>query len=408
MALENNNLRRFTHRLAQPTLLAQLLNVLFALGQILILTRVLDVSDYAKYGVLTAIWAIGNAVIGTSIGTRVARSAVLSGAKIQLTQRDVLTILLASLASTLYSVLAWQSVAVGVIAALTMASFVLAEARASLELGRRKYSSYLLVVALKSSFPVFALLGMSILAPSVSLSWAMVCIMVGNLFGAVGLGTSVWISKPMRETDYFTEWIGILNFGLWIVSGAGRIVMDGRVPAPEIAVFTLAYALTDRGFRSIQTAYVARNLANAFEGRFRQSTRNWILLSVSLCVVAVLLIPEVTFLVSGGRYTATWSLAITLCSASAVMFASAPLYLKVIATNRTKLAAFMSLAIAIASVAVNFTVVRVGGSNAVSLVLLCSYVCWIAGLALLCKQRKTTRRVKEQFEDIDQHVEPGA
>ncbi|WP_155289393.1 lipopolysaccharide biosynthesis protein [Rhodococcoides fascians] len=363
--------------LSQQTLLAQGVTVSLALLQIVFLARFLSTDDFAKYGVLTAIWAIGNAVIGTSIGARVVRTTVSNSTKISLTAREIVLILSASSIGFFYALVVWQNWLLGVVSAITTASFVIAEARSSLELGRRHFNAYFLIISLKATMPVVVIAVAATLASNLTLTTAMMAILTANLAASAIRPRSAWHLRLLKDEGAPLEWIGLLNLALWIISGVGRIAMDGTVTAVDLAVFTLSYSLTDRAFRALQNAYIAKNISFAFSGKIMAVKPAHWLVTFALFGSCTAALPLASKIISGGRYETPWHLALWISSAGALMYASAPFYLRIVALGRLKLAAVVSLAIASSSVVSNFILITHLGVNGASAILAISYGLWL-------------------------------
>ncbi|OZD85780.1 hypothetical protein CH273_03335 [Rhodococcus sp. 05-339-2] len=386
-----NHITRVAKLVLQPTLLAQVVTVLLALIQIVILARFLPIDDFARYGVLTAIWAIGNAVIGTSVGARVVRTAVSDSGRISFTVREVLLILAAGSAGLVYALVAWNDWLLGLVSALTTASFVIAEARSSLELGRRDFKSYLLIICFKATIPVVIIASAVVFVDELSLTVAMSAILLANLAASAIRPRNAWCFRILKDNKAPLEWIGLLNLGLWIVSGVGRIAMDGSVAAADLAVFTLSYSLTDRAFRALQNAYITKNIATAFSGRITDIKPVHWLITILLFSASTATLPFASQVISDGKYETAWMLAVWISSAGSLMYASAPFYLRVIALNKVKLAAAVSLTISVLSAGANFWFVGIFGIIGSSIILATSYGLWLLAVALISRGAASRR-----------------
>lgn len=384
----------------QPTLVAQIVAVTCALGQIALITRYLPTNEYAKYGALTAVWAIGNAVLGTSIGTRVARSAAVDGQRIMFTARDIVLILLSSGASFAYCITSWGSAVLGLLSTLTLVTFVLAEARLSLELGRSNYWSYLALLTIKVLLPLLLLFAFEIAFTGLDLTVTMVCIIAGNMICCLVNPRKSWKLTSFLRQQNAIEWVGLMNVALWIISSNGRLVLNERVTAYELALFTLAYALVDRAFRSVQTAYVSKKLSRALSGEFRQQPVPWVALVATLAVLSAGLLPLGSSLLSSNKYATGFGLASLLSLAGAIMLLSSPLYLHVIGSRYLKPAAITALLISAASVLANIALVPSGGSSAVAAVLSVSYAVWLLTLFVLVRKERSSQRFRSEHSEI--------
>ncbi|WP_285187476.1 hypothetical protein [Rhodococcus sp. MEB041] len=324
----------------------------------------------------------------------------MDGQRIMFTVRDVSLILLSSVVSFIYCIVSWGSPVLGLLSALTLVTFVLAEARLSLDLGRSNFWSYLVLLTLKVLLPLLFLWAFELAFDGLDLTITMVCIISGNLLCCLINPLKSWELTSFLRQQNAIEWVGLMNVGLWVVSSNGRLVMNERVTAYELAVFTLAYALVDRAFRSVQTAYVSKKLSRALSGEFRQQLIPWITLVVTLGLVSVALLPFGSSLLSSGKYPTGFGLASLLSMAGAIMLLSSPLYLYVIGSQYLKVAAITALLISAVSVLANIALVRLGGSSAVAAVLAVSYLAWLLTLFALFRRGRSPQRVRPEKNTI--------
>lgn len=361
-------------------ILAQLVSASSAVIVIAILSRYLTSQDYAHYAVVTAIWAIGNAVVGTGIGTRIARVAAEGGREISLKSSEILVAGLVSAGCGAYVVFLRASITDGALAAVCMMTFILAEATISFEIGARRFGRYLFLLAVRVVSPVFVLLaGMLLDFRSVTL--AFVGILIGNLFSIIP-SLTLWSFKTYSGPSYSSFLVGYLNLGLWVVASADRIILELLVRPSELALYALTYGLMDKLFRALSNAYIARSLGTSFSKSHSIPPLKYFAISFILYLAIVPCGVWAVRLISGGRYSPDFLLTGLIAGAGLVMLWSAPFYVALLASAQYRGSLLVIGSIALFNMVANFYLDALYGIKVAALVSVVSYIMWLVWLVM--------------------------
>ncbi|WP_156386082.1 lipopolysaccharide biosynthesis protein [Arthrobacter sp. Soil764] len=362
------------------TVVAQILSALSAIIAIVILSRWMPSQDYAHYAVVTAIWAIGNAVVGTATGTRIARTAAEGAHKISFRLSELLIASVVSILCGGYVVILRASYIDGVLAAASMMTFVLAEASISFEIGAARFKRYLFLLIIRVVSPIIVLMS-GILFDILSLTWAFMAVLLGNVLSIV---PSLWRWSARRYTgvSYSSHMVGSLNFGLWVMASADRIILEPLVDPTDLALYALTYGLMDRFFRALSNAYITRSLGASFSGAHTIPDVKYFLVTLLLYFGVVLGAGWAVEIVSGGRYSPSILLSLLIAGAGLAMLWSAPFYVALLAGAQYKGSLIIVGLIAVFNITFNASLDGYFGILGAASISLGSYIMWLVWLAL--------------------------
>lgn len=361
-------------------MLAQLVSTVSAVLVVVILSRLLSNEDYADYAVVTAIWSIGNAVAGSGIGTRLARMSAAGCKQITFKISELVLMLSVSTIAGLYVAWLRTSYVEGLLAALCMLTFPLAEASISFEVGAERFQRYLFLLSLRVVVPI-VILALAALTGPIQLIHAFISVAIGNICCLMPWFRR-WSAERYVGPSYASHFVGAINLGLWIIASADRIVLGNQVPPSQLAVYALTYGLLDRFYRALSNAFITRSLGPSYNGR--RVVPHWKYYVASLLIFATC-IPATkwgTELVSDGRYSPDFLLVALISGAGLLMFWSAPHYVSLLATGRYKASLLVVSFIACANVCGNLALGEAFGVIAAASISLSSYFAWF--LWLLC------------------------
>lgn len=376
--------------------MAQVSGVLLALAQILLLTRALPTVDYAHYGVVTAIWGVANAAVGTGIGTRVARDTANGNEAISLRVRDLALVVLMAAGSGVWFFVTVGNPAQSVAAGVAGVTFVLVEARTSHELGARRYWTYLYMMISRMLIPLIFTLSVWLWDPkSLNLTVVMLAIAAGNAYPCI---FAKWSWRVVSAGDHShansVEFVGAINLGLWVIAGTGRIVLEAGATITDLAMYTLAAGLIDRAYRSLQSAYISRNIADAFAAGTSGRSRVWLVSAVCMGFVTVAALPLLCDLFSGGRYVPSYGLSVALSASGVLLILTGPLYLEVVSSSLVWIGSICALVAAAACIGLSIVLVqffRMGATGA-AIALAATYVGWLLMLFGIARASRRLER----------------
>lgn len=362
------------------SMMAQVISVLSAIVVVAFLSRLLPAEDYAHYAVVTAIWAIGNAVVGTGTGTRIARIAAEGSEKISFRVSELLVAGFVSIICGGYVVWLRASYFDGAIAAACMMTFVLAEASISFEIGARRFKRYLFLLVLRVVTPLLVLMIAAAL-DAISLTVAFLSVLFGNISSLMPWFRR-WSARRYIGPSYSSHAVGGLNLGLWVMASADRVVLEMLVDPTALAVYALTYGLLDKFFRSLSNAYIARSLGASFVGGHAIPHRKYFLATLLIFMMIVPVGRWAAELVSGNRYSPDLLLVALIAGAGLAMLWSAPFYVGLLASAEYRGSLWAVGIIAGLNIAANITFDRFFGIDAAAMISLCSYLLWFTWLVL--------------------------
>jgi O-antigen/teichoic acid export membrane protein len=371
-------LKIFGRALTHQSMVGQLVSALSAVVVVAILSRFLPEEDYAHYAVVTAIWAIGNAVVGTGVGTRIARIAAEGSTKICFRPSELYVAGFVSVVSGIYVAWLRASCLDGAIAAACMMTFVLAEASISFEIGAARFKRYLFLLILRVVTPFFVLLG-CVLIGSLSVTLAFLSVLAGNTLSLLPWFRR-WSIRPYIGPSYSSHLVGALNLGLWVVASADRVVLEMYVEPTALAVYAITYGLLDKFFRSLSNAFIARSLGASFSGRNIIPSKKFFGSSLLLFVVMVPVGKWAVEFVSGSRYSPDLALVAVIAAAGMAMLWSAPYYVGLLASAEYRGSLWVIGIIAGFNIFANVVFDRLYGVSAAAMISLCSYLLWLVWL----------------------------
>lgn len=360
------------------SVLAQVVSTVSAILVVALLSRLLSDDDYADYAVVTAIWAIGNAIAGTGIGTRVARLAAEGCDKITFKVSEISVSLGVSIICGAYVTWLRASWFEGLIAALCMLTFSFAEASISFEIGAERFRRYFCLLSLRVIVPVVFLAIVAVLG-SVSLRHAFLSVVLGNLSCLLPWFRR-WSTVPYIGPSYSSHLVGGMNLGLWLIASADRVVLGQLVSSSELAVYALTYGLLDRFYRALSNAFITRSLGASFRGNHVIPYWKHYLASLLIFIAAIPATEWGAEFVSGGRYSPDLLLVFFISGAGLLMFWSAPHYVALLASGRYRTSIFVVGTIAVMNVIGNIGLGSTYGVHAAAAISLLSYLAWFLWL----------------------------
>jgi O-antigen/teichoic acid export membrane protein len=389
------------HAIKRPTWFAQAINALSSLALVALLTRFLPVDDYATYATVLATYAFGNALVGTTIGTRAIEDLSGGGLKrIRLSiRRDLppmLTCLLAASATTLIVEVNFE---VALAAAAGMFGILTAEMGGAYVLGLQRYWTYAtLVFAQVVLWTGAVVLAIIFLPPSERLSPCLIAVAFGSLPAAAYLaamrGMTVVRGRVPNQKHAAISAVGVTNLALWVLASGDRIILAHYALA-ALATYAAIYGLLDRAFRTVANAEIQQRLPSAFvsraEGRKPQIgySRRDILILIGAGCTASVGAPSAIAIISGGHYHPPLAMSTVLAFAMIVMLAGVPTYVLLIAQGRTMAVAVVAVSAAAVNIVGNLVFAsRFGTSSATALTFI-GYAIWLVGITMIKRTMST-------------------
>lgn len=371
-------LKRAARTIFHQSLLAQGLTAVTALVTVSLLAQGMPTEDYAHYAVVTALWAIGNAVVGTGTGTRIAKMSADGHTKIRFQQSELWTAAAAAAAVGLYVGSVRHSNIDALVAGLCMLSFVFAESSTSFEVGAGRFNRYLTILATRAVSPLL-FLGTLFVLDAVTFTTAMCSIFAANLL-SLTLWPRRWSTSLELVGGISGHTVGAMNMALWVIASADRLILQGIVQPLELATYAMAYGLVDRVCRSLSNAYIARNLRKSFRGN---SSKPGAFYVGGMAFIALLLIPGVhwgTSVLSAGRYVAGFELSLGVVIAGLFMVWSAPHYVSLMASGSYRSSLGILVVLAALNIGSNVLFAPPFGTVGAAFVSAATYALWLTWL----------------------------
>jgi O-antigen/teichoic acid export membrane protein len=383
----------------RPTLVAQAINAAGALLLIALLTRQLSADAFGTYAAVFATYALGNALVATTIGTRIIEAASSGRApQIELVgRRDVPAFLFCAAVAAVVAYSVDARVSVAAWAAVGMLGILMAEVGNSLLLGLQRYwwfcGAVLLRIALWVGGTAALLL---LLEPDHRLAAALA--MSGA--SALPLLAYLVVSRRVRIVGARSATprgavsaVGLANLALWILASADRVILSHYALA-ALATYAATYGLLDRVFRGLANADIQARLPAAFAGRpagdgipDRLSPPTLVAL-VSLGAFFAVASPHLIELISGGRYQPSFAMSVALSTAMVAMVAAMPSFVALIVLGRARVAAGVAGLAASINVVGNLLLVPHFDTTAATALTLGGYLVWLIGARIAVNRCK--------------------
>jgi O-antigen/teichoic acid export membrane protein len=365
-----------------PVLIAQFVTALVAVGQLKLFSSYVSTDALGIYTVIAAVWAVGNAVIGTAIGTRVLRDAATSRSTTRpvMTLSDLGQILLGAVAAGTMSTLLGFSPAVSTWAAIGLSVLTIAEMQCSFSLGRGRNKEFAARVIARSVVPVLTFRVLAQLH-EVGAEDVLLALTLGALAAALGPAS---IRQSAFGTHGAMHSIGGANLALWILASADKIILAPLLPLATVGLYGVTYGVLDRGFRALTNAFVAQWLPTAFRERGTVHNTKFFYLLVACCSLgAVVVGPTLIELLSSGKYHPSFFLVTSLVVGMSAYAIASPLYVRTIGLGAGRQVAGVASLCAALNIGINALFVPVGGLNVAAVATAVAYLLWLAGVRLV-------------------------
>jgi O-antigen/teichoic acid export membrane protein len=383
--------------IGRPTWIAQGVNALSSLLLVAVLTRSLSVDAFATYAAVLAAYAFGNALVGTTIGTR-AIQGLSAGGRQRIAfdlRRDVPPVAGCLLAAAATTLIVQVDPIVALAAAAGMLGILVAELGGAHPLGLRRYWTYAVLTLAQMVLWVGTAVAAAVILPSSDrLPVCLAAAAVGGLPYVAYLiavrGVELTADRQSRGSRSPVSAVGIANLALWVLASGDRLILAHYALA-ALATYAALYGLLDRIFRTVANAEIQQRLPRAFINHAQRgeppvlfTPRTWLLLVV-LGVVCSLAGPTVIAIISGGHYHPSLAMSAVLSFAMMAMLAAVPMYVLLVARGRTRVVAIVALTAAIVNIGGNFLLAaRYGTSSAAGLTLV-GYLIWLVGVTLAAR-----------------------
>lgn len=335
---------RLFQQVVHPAVLSQAMSLLLSLALIAALTRLLPASGYAAYSAFAAVWAIGNAIVGTGLGTSVARDVARGSKHISLKIGDLIAIFTTSLAVYCYSILAGHSILNSILGGLNMAGFIALEVVLSALLGQKRLWLYFACLVVRLGIPVALVLTAS-MAVDVDLATALLAVFIGNCFVFLLRVRNVRIVGTRVSSSYGVQ-VGIINFSLWFIAGFDKIFFEQAIEPVAAAGYALVYGLLDKGFRSLSNIVITGKLGDALGGKGARLGFKFYVATFVMAVCSVPLALLFADVISAGRYSLDAGAVCVIALGLLCMTWATPSYLELLSMDRLTLTSILSLSIA--------------------------------------------------------------
>jgi O-antigen/teichoic acid export membrane protein len=401
--------------LIRPTIVAQALSALGSLILISLLTRRLSADNYGTYAAVFATYTFGNALVATTIGTRVIE-VVSTGqtTRVELAlRRDGVALALCALAAsgTAYSV--DQNTSVAIWAAVGMLGVLLTEIGNAHILGRQRFWLFCGSVVGQNVLWVGATLVLfNTLSPDDYLGVALGATAIGALVpvGYLLIVKGVRVVKSSApEHGAIVSAVGVTNLALWLLASADRVIL-AHFALAALATYAALYGLLDRTFRSLANAEYQMRLPAAFIARGQGSapmapaSRKTAALLVALAVVSAALAPTLVSIISGGKYHPALWMSAVLSLGMAAMLAAVPSFVALLAAGQARTTAAIAIVAALVDVVGNLILAPYLDTRAAAALTLCGYLIWLVGTriaaARLSSSSSTLRGSRELSEEM--------
>ena len=386
---------------AKPTLLGQGISALTALILIGLLTRNLTEASYGVYAAVFATYTFGNALVGTTIGTR-GIAALSTGTTDRLrlaVWRDAAPITLCCVGAAGAVLLAepWPGAAAA--AALGMFLTIIGESANSQLFGVGRYWTYVAIALLRMA----VWLGLSVLA----LATLPTAEKLTGVILAAGAGAAVPLAYGVAartlhfDRGHFGELrhaisaVGLANLSLWLLASADRVILAHYALA-ALASYAAIYGLFDRTFRTVANAEIQYRLPEGFRRHMRRERAQILLTRVEtaavmgLGVLCALLGPTAVAVISGGRYKPPLLMSAVLSAAMIAMIAAVPAYISLLSSDNGRSAAVVATLAATINVVGNLALASQYGTASATALTLVGYLVWLVGV-VYCADRVRRR-----------------
>jgi O-antigen/teichoic acid export membrane protein len=397
------NVRAFTSKLAdRPTLWAQVAGAATSLVLIGVYARSMAVTDFASYSAIFATYAFGNALVGTSIGTRIIEEASRgSRAPTRLSLRgEGGAILLALATALIIPALTSAAPAIFAAAAVGMLTTIAAEVANARLIGQQRFAAYARLTIARSVVWILAAVGSVLVLDRDDLLLAsLFAAAVASLTPVVGciIERGLVLTTGRRDTRQSgVSWVGLSNLALWILATGDRVIL-ADVALVALATYATLYGLLDRIFRTVANAELLLRLPSAFgaaDGKQSGTTKPTWSVAASLAAaaaVSAVVSPFAVGVISGGVYTPSLWMALVLSAAMAAMLAAVPLYAAAIGRGDTRGPAILACAAASLNLGGNLILAPHFGTTSAAALTLAGYAVWLVGLILLTRRAETAR-----------------
>lgn len=377
--------------LSRPTLVAHGILALSSLALVTILTRRLTADDFATYSVVMATYAMGVALVGTTISTRAVEQLSLnSSARIEVVlSRDFLPLGLSILSAGLVPQIVGAPISVSMISAAGMASMLVDQLASAYLLGRQHFWSYALMVSIRVVLWVALLLILLDIAPdSAELEASLLaCVLVavipaGFLIVSRGLRVRVVsMGGPLAPISG----VGVASLSLWILASGDRLIL-AKYDLVALATYAAVYGLIDRVFRTISSAEFHRRLPSAFSSKSAGTVKPHGITKLELAsvlgvaAISALLAPWAVEVISGGNYRPELWMTCVLTGAMVAMVCATPSFVSLIARGRHKEVAIIAIVPAAFNIGANLVLAPIYGTTSAALLTLFGYAMWLSGV----------------------------
>jgi O-antigen/teichoic acid export membrane protein len=376
--------------LVRPTIIAQALSALGSLVLISLLTRRLSADDYGTYAAVFATYAFGNALVATTIGTRVVEAISIGrSTQVELVlRRDVAALVLCALAAagTAYSIDRDASIAIW--AAVGMLGVLLTEIGNAHILGRRRFWLFCGVVVGQNVLWVGATL---VLFSTLPAGDRLGVALGATAFGAlVPVGYLLWVRglrvvrSGISGGGAIVSAVGVTNLALWLLASADRVIL-AHFALASLATYAALYGLLDRVFRSLANAEIQMRLPAAFAARDQDSapaaaaSAGALCLLVALAAASAIIAPTLVSIISGGKYHPAFWMSAVLSFGMAAMLAAVPSFVTLLAAGRARSTAVIAIVAAAVDVVGNLALAPYLDTRAAAALTLCGYLIWLVG-----------------------------
>jgi len=377
--------------LSRPTLVAHGVLALSSLALVIILTRRLSADDFATYSVVMATYAMGVALVGTTISTRnIEQLSSGTSTRIELAlRRDFVPLGLSILAAGLVPQIVGVGINVSIISAAGMVSMLVDQLASAYLLGRQRFWRYALMVAMRVVLWVALLLFLLDVAPDSAelemslLACALVAVVPAGFLVAyrgvrVSFGDLSGSISPISG-------VGVASLSLWIMASGDRLIL-AQYDLVALATYSAVYGLIDRVFRTISNAEFHRRLPSAFSSESAGTvkphgiTKLELALVLGVAAISALLAPWAVEVISGGNYRPELWMTCVLTGAMVAMVCATPSFVSLIAHGRHKEVAIIALVPAAFNIGANLVLAPIYGTTSAALLTLVGYAMWLSGV----------------------------
>lgn len=378
---------RLLRRVSQPILIGQCASVLIALVQMVLFARYMPVNEFAVFSFSTALWTMGTALIGSSIGTRVLSDQARSNSgRLSVSRRELVSVVAAAGASWGFSYLYNPNPIQASLISIALLAFIVAEVGSynSLAQGLRwRYASCLMV---RNAGGPLAGLVTFFIAGEFTLSSVLLGIIASN-----GIVTFLQISRtPLiisGNAPGRVGFVGATNLLLWVVAAGDRVVLGFTVDPSQLATYSLIYGIVDRIFRTPTTTYVSSTLPNVLRGERQPRRLQYRMILLGVGVLSAVAASPICNLISGGNYHVGYELSALLVLALLCYSWAAPPYIDCIAASRVGILFSCLAVIVTGAFLILWFVTPVIGIEGAALIKLVCYSLWFGAAVLVARRR---------------------